>query len=81
MVNREGFIARMMKYYGELSGINGDNNYVLLRAGNQEASAFKKAIEDSIIITLVDGKISTESIANIVTQVRNLIVNFTPTFE
>jgi phage tail sheath gpL-like len=81
MVNREGFIARMMKYYGELSGINGNNNYVLLRAGNQEASAFKKAIEDSIIITLVDGKISTESIANIVTQVRNLIVNFTPTFE
>lgn len=81
MVNREGFIARMMKYYGELSGINGNNNYVLLRAGKLEAQAFKKAIEDSIVITLVDGKISTESIANIVTQVRNLIVNFTPTFE
>jgi phage tail sheath gpL-like len=81
MVNREGFIARMMKYYGELSGINGNNNYVLLRAGYQESLAFKKAIEDSIVITLVDGKISTESIANIVTQVRNLIVNFTPTFE
>lgn len=81
MVNREGFIARMMKYYGELSGINGNNNYVLLRAGKSEALAFKKAIEDSIVITLVDGKISTESIANIVTQVRDLIVNFTPTFE
>lgn len=81
MVNREGFIATMMKYYGELSGINGNNNYVLLRAGKLEAQAFKKAIEDSIVITLVDGKISAESIANIVTQVRNLIVNFTPTFE
>jgi hypothetical protein len=70
-----------MKYYGDLSGINGNNNYALLRAGSQEAKAFKKAIEDSIVITLVDGKITTESIANIVTQVRNIIVNFTPTFE
>jgi phage tail sheath gpL-like len=80
-VNKEVFIARMMKYYGDLSGINGNNNYALLRAGSQEAKAFKKAIEDSIVITLVDGKITTESIANIVTQVRNIIVNFTPTFE
>jgi phage tail sheath gpL-like len=82
MVNREGFIARMMGYYGALSGYKtGNNNYVLLRAGSKEADAFKKALEDSIVITLVDGKISAESIANIVTQVRQLIVNFTPTFE
>jgi phage tail sheath gpL-like len=82
MVNREGFIARMMGYYGALSGYKtGNNNYVLLRAGSEEADAFKKALEDSIVITLVDGKISAESIANIVTQVRQLIVNFTPTFE
>ena len=82
MVNREGFIARMMGYYGALSGYKtGNNNYVLLRAGSEEANAFKKALEDSIVITLVDGKISAESIANIVTQVRQLIVNFTPTFE
>ena len=81
MVNREGFIARMMGYYATLSGINGNNNYVLLRAGTQEAKAFKKALEDSVVITLIDGKITAESIANIVTQVRNIIVNFTPTFE
>ena len=82
MVNREGFIARMMGYYGALSGYKtGNNNYVLLRAGSEEANAFKKALEDSIVITLVDGKISAESIANIVTQVRQLVVNFTPTFE
>jgi hypothetical protein len=81
MVNREGFIARMMGYYAALSGINGNNNYVLLRAGTAEANAFKKALQDSIVITLVDGKISTESIANIVTQLRQIIVNFTPTFE
>lgn len=81
MVNRQGFVARMMGYYAALSGINGNNNYVLLRAGTEEAKAFKQAIEDSIVITLSTGTITTESIANIVTQVRNIIVNFTPTFE
>jgi phage tail sheath gpL-like len=81
MVNREGFISRMMGYYAALSGINGNNNYVLLRAGTAEALAFKQALDDSVVITLVDGKITAESIANIVTQVRNIIVNFTPTFE
>jgi phage tail sheath gpL-like len=81
MVNAQGFVARMMGYYAALSGINGNNNYVLLRAGTEEAKAFKQAIEDSIVITLSTGTITAESIANIVTQVRNIIVNFTPTFE
>lgn len=81
MVNEKGFIATMMGYYGALSGINGDNNYVLLRAGSAEAKAFRQAIEDSIAITLSTGTITAESIANIVTQVRNVIINFTPTFE
>jgi phage tail sheath gpL-like len=81
MVNAQGFVARMMGYYATLSGINGNNNYVLLRAGTEEAKAFKQAIEDSIVITLSTGTITAESIANIVTQVRNIIVNFTPTFE
>lgn len=81
MVNKEGFVARLMKYYADLSGINGNNSYVLLRAGTEEAAAFKQAIEDSVVITLSTGTITTESIANIVTQVRNIIVNFTPTFE
>ena len=82
MVNREGFIAKMMGYYGALSGYKtGNNNYVLLRAGSEEANAFKQALEESIVITLVDGKITTEAIANIVTQLRQIIVNFTPTFE
>ena len=81
MVNAEGFIAIMMRYYAALSGINGNNNYVLLRAGTAESAAFKQAIVDSIVITLSTGTITAESIANIVTQVRNIIVNFTPTFE
>lgn len=81
MVNAEGFISRMMGYYAALSGINGNNNYVLLRAGTAEAAAFKSAIEDSIVITLSTGTITAESIANIVTQVRDIIINFTPTFE
>ena len=82
MVNREGFIGQMMGYYGALSGYKtGNPNYTLLRAGSEEASAFKQALEKSIVITLVDGKITTEAIANIVTQLRQIIVNFTPTFE
>jgi len=81
MVNAEGFVATMMGYYATLSGINGDNNYVLLRAGTDESADFKTAIEDSIVITLSTGTITTESIANIVSQVRDIIVNFTPTFE
>jgi phage tail sheath gpL-like len=81
MVNAEGFVATMMKYYAALSGINGDNEYVLLRAGTDEAAAFKTAIEDSIVIDLALGKITADSIANIVTQVRQIIINFTPTFE
>ena len=82
MVNREGFIGKMMGYYGALSGYKtGNPNYTLLRAGSEEASAFKQALEESIVITLVDGKITTEAIANIVTQLRQIIVNFTPTFE
>jgi len=81
MVNKDGFIGKMMGYYSALSGINGNNNYVLLRAGTAEAAAFKQALLDSVVINLSTGTITAESIANIVTQVRNLIVNFTPTFE
>lgn len=81
MVNKDAFIGKMMGYYSALSGINGNNNYVLLRAGTAEAAAFKEALLDSVVINLSTGTITAESIANIVTQVRNLLVNFTPTFE
>lgn len=82
MVNKEGFINLMKKYYGALSGYKtNNNNYVLLRAGDAELKAFVEALDQSVVITLIDGKITAESIANIVTQVRQIIVNFTPTFE
>lgn len=80
-VNAKGFTATMMKYYEALSGISRNKEYGLLRASNADAKAFKKAIEDSIVINLSSGTITTESIANIVTQVRDIIVNFTPTIE
>jgi phage tail sheath gpL-like len=80
MVNKEGFIATMMGYYAILSGYNGDNNYILLRAGIEEKKAFRDALE-SVAITLSTGTITAEAIANIVTQVREIIINFTPTFE
>lgn len=80
-VNRDGFIAQMMSYYATLSGINGDASYGLLIASPAAQKAFKQALLDSVVITLVDGKITANAIANIVTQVREIIVNFTPTFE
>lgn len=82
MINKEGFISLMKGYYRVLSGYkSNNNNYVLLRASEKDFQDFVNAIDESVVITLVDGKITTESIANIVTQVRQLIVNFTPTFE
>jgi len=81
MVNKEGFIAALMGYYATLSGINGNNNYCLLRAGTDQQAAFKKALTDSVVINLATGTLTAEAIANITTQVRNILVNFTPTFE
>ena len=81
MVNANSLIATMVGYYAALSGLNGDNSYVLLRAGEAERKAFKQAIIDSIVVTLSTGTITAESIANIVTQVRDITINFTPTFE
>lgn len=81
MVNANSFTATMVGYYADLSGLNGNKNYVLLRAGEAEKKAFKQAIVDSIVITLSTGTITAESIANIVSQVRDITINFTPTFE
>ena len=81
MQNAESITALIVSYYGILSGMNGENSYVLLRAGEAERKAFKKAIEDSIVVTLSTGTVTMESIANIVTQVRDITINFTPTFE
>ena len=69
-----------MGYYATLSGYNGDNSYVLLRSSEADKKAFRDSL-DSVDITLSTGTITAESIANIVTQVRNIIINFTPTFE
>jgi hypothetical protein len=77
MVNKEGFIGTMMGYYAALSE---DPAYVLLRAGSAERQAFRDAL-DSVAISLASGSITAESIANIVSQVRSVIINFTPTFE
>ena len=80
MINKNVFIAKMMGYYATLSGYNGDNSYVLLRSSEADKKAFRDSL-DSVDITLSTGTITAESIANIVTQVRNIIINFTPTFE
>ena len=77
-VNADSFTAAMVGYYLTLST---DSAYGLLRAGAEEKDAFRQAIVDTLAITLSTGTIDTDSIANIVSQVRNIIVDFTPTFE
>lgn len=81
MVDKEGFIGKMMGYYATLSGINGNNNYVLLRASTDAQATFKQALTDSVAINLATGTITVEALANITTQVRNILINITPTFE
>jgi phage tail sheath gpL-like len=76
-VNRDSIISTMTGYYLRLS----DTGYGLLRKGSAQRDAFAKAINDSIIVNLVNGTVTLESIANITTQLRNIIINFTPTFE
>lgn len=82
MVNKEGFINHMQTLYSILSGYKtGNNNYVLLRSGDLEAEAFRKEMEETITVSLVEGRITSDVIANIVTQLRSIIINFIPTFE
>jgi len=57
-----------------------DSAYVLLRAGAAEKTAFRDAITKQLRIVLSTGTITADSIANIVVQVRNVFLNFTPTF-
>ena len=78
MVNADSFIAAMVGYYVTLAE---DSAYVLLRAGAAEKTAFRDAITKQLRIVLSTGTITADSIANIVVQVRNVFLNFTPTFE
>jgi len=76
MVNRDGFIATMMSYFETLSN---SPDFVLLRAGDDERKAFRAEL-DSVALDLTTGTITADSIANIVSQVRNILLSFTPTF-
>lgn len=80
-VNAQSILNTFMSYYATLSGINGDTDYLTLRAGEEERKAYKKEIEDSIQINLSTGTITLDQIANIVSQLRNIIINITRTFE
>lgn len=77
-VNREIIIGIFLKYYDTLAK---DKRFTLLRAGESERQAFQKAIVDSIVIDLANGKISLETIGNILSQVRIINIDITPTFN
>ncbi len=81
-INAQIIIGIFTGYYLTLSGFGGDNSFALLRAGQTEKIAFKNAVEESLKITLVDGKIDiTNLIAEILTQVREINIDIIPTFN
>jgi hypothetical protein len=74
-INKQEFINAMARYYTVLAR-NG-----LLIDSKDSLDAFKLALNDSTTIDLANGKIVAEAIAPITSQLRDIFVNFTPTFE
>lgn len=74
-VNKEEFINAMSRYYKTLAK-NG-----LLVDSSDSLQAFRTALNQSTIVDLANGKIVAEAIAPITSQLRDIFVNFTPTFE
>ena len=73
--------TQFMTYYGTLSGMDGSTEYLTLINSEEARKAYKAEIENSISINLSTGTVTVDQIANIVSQLRNLIINITPTFE
>lgn len=76
--NQETIIGVFLKYYEILAK---DPRFTLLRAGESEKAAFKQIIVDTIIIDLSLGKVTLETLGNILSQVRILNIDITPTFN
>ena len=74
-VNKELFINTAVRYYQALSKEN------LLIDSAEALDAFRKELEQSTIINLAEGKIVSEAIAPITSQLRDILINYTPTFE
>ncbi len=81
MVNAKSFEGTLVGYYATLSGFNGDNNYVLLVNSEAAKNQFRDAIRNSIVVNLAEGKITTDILTSINTQLRTILINITPTFE
>ena len=80
-VNAQMITTQFMTYYGTLSGMDGSTEYLTLINSEEARKAYKAEIENSISINLSTGTVTVDQIANIVSQLRNLIINITPTFE
>ncbi len=78
-VNAQLIITTFMNYYATLSGANGNTEYLTLVNSDEARKAFKEEIENSIQINLSTGTVTLDQIANIVSQLRNIIINITPT--
>ena len=80
-VNDQLIITTFVGYYANLSGSNGNTNYLTLINSEEARKSYKEEIENSIEINLSTGTVTIDQIANIVSQLRNIIINITPTFE
>jgi phage tail sheath gpL-like len=74
-VNKELFINTAVRYYNALAKEN------LLINSAEAVKSFREELELSTIINLADGKIVSEAIAPITSQLREIFINYTPTFE
>jgi len=74
-INKQEFINIMVVYYNYLASQG------LLIKSAEAIEAFKNALNESTVIDLANGKIVANAIAPITSQLNDIFLNFTPTFE
>lgn len=70
--NAELIVGVFMGYYEILAK---DPRYTIFRTGNTPREAFKRAIEETIALNLTDGKVTLDTINQILSQVREVTFN------
>lgn len=73
-VNEEIFIAKMLGYYNILSGAD----YLCFIRGDEQRKRFKEEAENTIDINLSTGTITSQSLAIVTSQLRNVIIDLIP---
>lgn len=77
-VNADSFIATLVGFYDTLSGYNNNSEYGLLINSDEIRGLFKREVENSIVLNLATGTITADTRGDIVSQLRNIIINIIP---